>query len=81
MWVLVPLEDAEEEGAGGYEDDLVGLHLLTILTGQGHISELIIKPQISKGGADIRLKIVPLNTQLFAKALHLKECPALNVKR
>ena len=71
MWVLVPLEDVEEEGAGGYEDDLVSLHLLTILTGQGHISELLVLSQISKGRADILSEVVPLQTQLFIKIRHL----------
>ena len=65
MRMLVLLQKVEEEWAGSNENHLVRLHLLTILTGQGHISEMFVLSQISKGGFNIFLEIVPLEAQLF----------------
>ena len=46
------------------------LHLLTILTGQGHICKVPVLSQISKGRAYILFEVVPLQTQPFIKARH-----------
>ena len=40
MDVLVLPQEVGEEGAGCDEDHLVGVHLLAILAGQGHITEV-----------------------------------------
>ena len=40
VWVFVPPQKVQEEGAGWGKDDLVSHHLLTILIGQGNTSEL-----------------------------------------
>ena len=45
-------------------------HLLTIFTGQGHISEIVAMPQISEGCSEILLEIIRLQMQLFARPLH-----------
>ena len=42
MWVFVSPQDFYKEGARCNENQLVNLCLLTILTGEGHISELLV---------------------------------------
>ena len=65
MFLHVLVEEVLKERTGCCQDHLVGLYLLTILTSQGHISELFVLSQISKCRIDILLKIVPLQTKLF----------------
>ena len=65
MGVLVSLQDIFEEWTRGCQDDFVGLNLVTILTGQGHISKVIGLSQISICTPDIVLEIVPLQAELF----------------
>ena len=48
MRMLVPLQDVLEERTRGNKNHLVSLHLLAILTGQGHISKVVVLFQISK---------------------------------
>ena len=55
------------------QDHLVSFQPLTILTGQGHISELLVASQIPKSGADVVTEIVPLQTDLFLGPLHFCE--------
>ena len=65
MGVLVSLQNFFEEWTGRGQDDLVSLHLLTILTGQGHISEVLVLPQLTKGRSNVFFEVIPLETKLF----------------
>ena len=65
MRVLVPSKQLLEEGTGSSQDHLVCFQLLTILTGQGDISEVFVFSQISKRDFYIFLEVVPLEAQLF----------------
>ena len=47
------------------------LYLVAIFTGQGHISEVKICSQSSKGRADILTEVIPLQTQFLFGQLHL----------
>ena len=69
--MFVPLQDAQKERTRGDKNYLVDLHLLTILTGQGHISKLIVLSQVSNSQSDIAFEIVPLQTMLFISFSHL----------
>ena len=40
-------------------------HLLTILTGQSHISKVIVLSQVSKCTFDVVLEVVPLEAKFF----------------
>ena len=44
--MFVPLQNIEKEWTRGDENHLVCLHLLTILTSQGHICEVFVLSQI-----------------------------------
>ena len=46
--------------------DLVCLQLL-ILTGQGDVEEVLVLPELPEGPADIRLEIIPPQTELFRR--------------
>ena len=63
MFVL--LQKVEKEWTGSNKNHLVHLHLLTILTGQSHISEVIILSQVSKNTFDVVLKVIPLEAKLL----------------
>ena len=70
--MLVLPQEVGEEGAGGDEDHLVGVYLLTILAGQGHISEVFVLLQFLKRRFDVVMEIVPLQAQLLIMTtLHL----------
>ena len=56
----------EGDGAGG-EDDLVGLHLLPAVAGQGDVHELALVPEVGEGGLDALLEVVPTETELFVR--------------
>ena len=58
--MLVASKHILEEGTGGSQDHLVRLHLLTILTGQGHISHVSVLPQLSNGRRNVIFEIIPL---------------------
>ena len=62
--VGVPPEHGAEEGAAGGEDDLVRLDLL-LLARQGHVEQVLVVPQLPKGGADVGLEVIPLQAELF----------------
>ena len=49
----------------------MGLDLLTILTGQGQICEVLVVSQLFESRADIVTEVVPLKTQLLIRPLHL----------
>ena len=49
MRMLVLLQKVEKKWAGCNKNHFVSLHLLTILTGQSHISEFLVISQVSKG--------------------------------
>ena len=63
--MLIPLQDLQEERAWSRKNDLVCLHLLPILAGQGHVSEVFVFSQFSKGWSCIFFKVIPLKTKLF----------------
>ena len=52
-------------GTGASQDHLVSLRLLTILTGQGHISKVIVLSQVSISNFDVLLEIIPLEAKFF----------------
>ena len=54
-----------EERTGCCQDHLVCLHLLAIITGQGHISEVIVLSQVPKSTFDDVLKVIPLEAKFF----------------
>ena len=62
MWVGP--QHTTEEGTAGGDDDLVGLDLL-IITGESHVEKVFIITELLEGTADIFLKIVPFQTELF----------------
>ena len=49
MGIKVLLEESFEEGAAGRQDHLVSTQLATILSGQGHIGHVCVKPKIFEG--------------------------------
>ena len=61
----VPSKQLLEEGTGTSQDQLVCFHLLTILTGQSHITEVIALSQASNDTFDVFLEIVPLEAELL----------------
>ena len=65
MRVLVLSKQLLEEGTGSSQDHLVCFHLLTILTGQSHISEVIVLSQVPKSTFDDVLKVIPLEAKFF----------------
>ena len=60
----VPPQDGAEEGAAGGQDDFVGVDLV-IVACEGHVEKVFIISQFSKSPADVRLKVVPLEAELF----------------
>ena len=54
-----------KEGTWSSQDNFVRLYLLTILTCQGHIGELLFVSQISKSRIYIFLKVIPLKAKFF----------------
>ena len=63
--MFVPLKQPLEKWTRGCQDHPVSVHLLTILTHQGDIREVLVFSQIPKGNFDIFLEVVPLETQLL----------------
>ena len=53
-----------EKGTARSERKFVNFKQL-ILTGQGHISEILVTPQLTKSGFHIFLEFVPLETEFF----------------
>ena len=49
MGMFVPLQDVHKKGTRSNRNHLVSLQLMTILSSQGHISELLVLSQVSKG--------------------------------
>ena len=43
----------------------MSLHLLIVLTGEGHISEVFLLPELAEGGRNIIFEIIPLEMKLF----------------
>ena len=60
--MFVPLQNVPKERTQSNKNHLVSLYLLTILTGQGHISELLVLPQVSKCQAGVFSEAVPLQS-------------------
>ena len=44
-------------------------NLVAIFAGQGHISKVIVRPQVSEGSADILLEVFPVEAE-FLRAGH-----------
>ena len=63
--MLVSLQQVQKERTCRGQNKFVRLNLLPILTGQGHIRQVSIVPQISKGCADNVLKVIPLQAEFF----------------
>ena len=72
MGVFVSFQDVHEEWTWCCQDNLVCLHLIAILTGQGHISEVFVPSQLSKGETQVLLEVVPLQTK-FVFHVHIVE--------
>ena len=47
--------------------------LKSILTGQGHIREVIVRSELSEGRADILLEVFPVEAKFFRRSVHLWE--------
>ena len=58
-------QDVPEEGRAGGQDDLVGLQLLLVITGQGHVKEVLVLAQLAEGHADVALEVVPPEAELL----------------
>ena len=58
-------DDVPEEGAGGTEDELVGLDGAVIITGQGDVRHLLILHQLSVVDNMILSKLRVLQNQKF----------------
>ena len=54
-----------KEWTGSCQDHLMCFHLLTILTGQSHISKVIVLSQVSKSTFDVVLEVIPLEAKLL----------------
>ena len=74
--VGVPSEDAPEEGGAGREDDFMGLHL-AVATGQGHIKEVLVVPQLPKGCGYVCLKVIPGEAEVLRGHFGLKRSSLL----
>ena len=53
-----------EERAASGEYHFVSLDLIFI-TGEGHIKEVLVVPQLPKGNTDVGLKVIPSQTKLL----------------
>ena len=58
-------QDVPEEGGAGAEDDLVRLQLLLVITAQGHVEKVFVLAQLAKRDANVALKVVPPEAELF----------------
>ena len=56
----------------------MSLDLVVVITHQGHIEELLLFSQESKGPGDIGLKIVPLQAEFFRHDTPMICSPKLN---
>ena len=65
MGVLIVLQDLHEERTRSRKYYLVCLHLLPILTGQGHISEVFVFSRLFERGSRIFFEVIPLKTKLL----------------
>ena len=63
--MFAPLEYFLKEGTWSSQDDFVCLQLLTILTCQSHISELLVVLQTSKSRTDVLIEVIPLQTEFY----------------
>ena len=59
MGVLVLLKEPLEEGARGGKDYLVSSQLTIILSGQGHIRQIGVKPELFKDFWTFLVEIIP----------------------
>ena len=59
------------------QDHLVSFHLLTILTGKGDISKVVVFSQVSKRSSNIFPEVVPLEAKFFR---HFVQHKGKNVK-
>ena len=59
--VLLP-----EDGTAGGEDQSVGLHLI-LATGEGHVQQLPLGPQLTQAPADPGLEVVPSQGELLGR--------------
>ena len=80
--LLVPgvPDDVPEEGAGGTEDELVGLDGAVIITGKGDVRHLLILHQLSVVDNMILSKLRVLQNQTRRIIHHDKDLDDLNLK-
>jgi len=66
-WVLVgvPLQNFAEKWAARGQDHFVRLQLLVLLTDERNVQEIFGVSYVSECMADIRLKVVPLETKFL----------------
>ena len=74
--MLVSCKQLLKERTGSSQDHFVCLHLLTILTGKGHISKVIVLSQVSKSTFDVVLEVIPLEAKFFR---HFDACSRLDL--
>ena len=60
----VLLQQSFEVGAAGRENHLVSLGALAV-TGEGHVTEGLLVPQVLEGGHHVGLEVVPAETELL----------------
>ena len=75
---FVPEHLLEQVRAGG-EDDFVRLHRASgvgvgVVTGQSDVEEVRLGAQLSEGAGDVRLKVVPAETEVL-RGTHLDVVP------
>ena len=66
-------DDVPEEGAGGTEDELVGLDGAVIITGQGNVCHLLILHQLSVVDNMILSKLRVLQNQTLRMVHRVKD--------
>ena len=74
MAVRILSQDVPKERGAGCQYHLVSLHLI-VLTGDGHVKEILIITKLSEGHTDVRLEVVPLEAKLLC-CCHLCFCSA-----
>ena len=61
----ISLQQVLEEGAGCCQDHLVCLHLMAILTDQGHISKVVLFPKTFKSCNSVFFEIITFDFEIL----------------
>ena len=67
-------QDVPEKRGARCQYHLVSLHLI-VLTGDGHVKEILIITKLSECHTDVGLEVVPLEAKLLC-CCHIGNCPA-----